>query len=192
MSDILAWISANKDWIFDGIGITVLIFIGASLKWIFSRNSNPPKPTDRRPEIKAEIQALGELEKANLTESIKWNRSANLFWLANDLCALYYVLRDNSGKSEILFFALQSLHHLNQLGFDDIKNIATGSKLKSLIENIKNTDEAKLTKSKRYALSLDVNSIIQSIGVISENKQLDFVPYHEDNVPYNSANFEEK
>lgn len=35
MKDFLTWIDDNKDWIFDGIGVTIIVALVGIVKWIF-------------------------------------------------------------------------------------------------------------------------------------------------------------
>jgi len=108
--------------------------------------------------------------------SLKWEKSAVVFWLSHDLMLAYHHLL-NGGKKEYIMFALNhSLHHAISLGLLSVSNTGTGKQLENITEKVSKLSEKEITSTERNSLASEVADIIKAIGTIAELNQPDFQP----------------
>jgi hypothetical protein len=104
-------------------------------------------------------------------DSIKWDKSGNLFWASHDLMWTIDALLTGAPRETIGYGLRQSLHHIQALGFD-------GSPIESRLAKLKARAEETTdwTPSLRSSYATALASIKDAIGDLASANQPDFDP----------------
>lgn len=130
-------------------------------------NASIDKP-DQKPSLESKTESIVKAEQPK-ADSIKWNKSGNLFWASHDLMLVIDRLLRGFPKDDILNALQQSLHHVRELGFADDHPIE--SKLNELLASAHQTPPEDWTRVLRDYYATELDPLKGAIGDLASGSQ---------------------
>jgi len=105
--------------------------------------------------------------------SIKWEKSANLFWLGNDLEWTAQTILRGAPKKNIVHGLTQCYHHSSELG---LGTTDAGKLLLNLKSQTELLSDADLNRGWRDSFSQRIYKVVHDFGVLANANQPNFRP----------------
>ena len=106
--------------------------------------------------------------------AVKWENTASLFWLGNDLEWTAQTVLRGAPKEKIIHGLTQCCHHLSELGLMDSDS---GKQLSSLKSQVESLPEPALDRQWRDTFAEKIHSVIAALSILARGHQPNFRPF---------------
>jgi len=106
--------------------------------------------------------------KESPTDSLKWERTANWYWLGHDLMWIMAALRYDGTRESALHGFRQAHHHLNEIGMSESPY---APKLERWLKEIETISDHDWTPHLRHKFASSIDRLADQIGALAETHQ---------------------